>query len=247
MNKIIFIAVIYCIILVILLFYIKNNSENYKFYEHSPEKYHIITLNTPNYNYIGCYGANILKKYADKYGYTFEMYTGNLDTDLHINYTKNCMVIDAIKKKWNTDIEYIVSIDSDIAIKNDIPISSLFIERPGAILYAPRDYWENPNENIEGEGVINAGFTIWKKCERAIDINNKWMEFAKIENKLQGKKMLQQPVFTKYQLEIINPGELEFLDHRLVGMKYSMFVFQTKDTKKEWEKYGSPNLLNCHI
>ena len=255
MDKIVFVIIYYIILVVLLckiIFYIKSGTlkfyaEDYKSHEPTPGKYHIITLNTPNYDHIGCYGANILKQYADKYGYTFEMYTENLDPNLHINYTKNLSIIDAIKKKWNTDIEYIVSIDSDIAIKNVIPLSSLFIEKPDAILYAPRDYWENPHEQIKGEAVINGGFTIWKKCKRAIEINKKWIELAKIENEIQGKKVLQQPVFTKYQSEIINPTELEFLDHKLVGMEYSLFVFQTKDTKKEWEKDGSPKLLKCAL
>lgn len=209
-------------------------------------KLHVITLCTENYDKVGCYGANALKRYCDDKGYLFTLYREKMIPDLHINFTKNWITIDALKK---TSADYIILIDSDIEIVNpDIKIEDLFLGRNGevspfTVFYAPRDFYDNPNES---NNKINGGFMIWKKCMRSIILNEMWISFAKNQCKgLTGPP--QQTVYDKCLSEVIYPYELEYLDHNLVGMSYSKFIKQTKDTKPGWERMGSPKLLNCRL
>lgn len=204
-------------------------------------KIHVITLCTKNYDKIGCYGANALKKYCDDNGYLFTLYREKMIPELHINFTKNWITIDAINK---TSADYVVLIDSDIEIVNPyIKIENIFNINPFTIFYAPKDFYDN---QYESNNKINGGFMIWKKCKRSIELNEMWIHFAKNQCKgLIGPP--QQTVYDNCLSKIIYPYELEYLDHNLVGMTYSKFIRQTKDTKLGWEKMNSPRLLICKL
>ena len=203
--------------------------------------FHVITLNTPNYDDIGCYGANCLKKYCDIHNYMFSMYRENLEPGIHINFTKNRITIETLKKSV---ADYIVIIDSDIEILNpSIRLESLFTPHKDTVFYAPQDYFENDKKK---NYYINGGFMIWKNCKRSIEINEFWIEKAKSEcNILMKIQAPQQSIFENCVLPYLNPWELQFLDHKKVGMLYSSFIKQTKKTKNGWINMGKPKLLDC--
>lgn len=207
--------------------------------------FHVITLNTPNYDNIGCYGANSLKAYCDKHGYAFTMYREKLEPDLHINFTKNSIAIEVLR---TSKANYIVVVDSDIEIVNpDITLESLFDKNTNGIFYAPQDYFYNDKE---WKNIINSGFIIWKNCDRSIEINKLWLNQARTNCKelVREKYFIpQQTTFTNCVLSHLKPGELQFLDHKKVGMTYSSFIRQSKTPKQGWEKMGKPNLLNCEL
>ena len=81
---IIYLIIIAFIIIAIIIFYINNGDKPII----KNENFHVITLSTPNYDKIGCYGANSLKKYCDKHGYKFTLYRKKEIPDLHVNFTK---------------------------------------------------------------------------------------------------------------------------------------------------------------
>ena len=77
------------VVVISLLF----NYDNYKPQDNYTKNYtfRIIVLNTPDYDHIGCYGVNSLKKYAETHGYEFTQYREKLLPDLNINFTKNAI------------------------------------------------------------------------------------------------------------------------------------------------------------
>ena len=237
----------YIEILVIILFFIiffKSNLGKEYNKENLVNKnitIRIITLCTPNYDKIGCYGANSLKYYCNKHNYKFSLYRKKKIHDLHINFSKNAIIIDACKK-FNED--YIVCVDSDIIIKNyNKKLESIFT--PGKILYGPKDVWI---KGTKGNSIINAGFIIWKNCERTIELNKKWLSFARNEcKKWSDKHPRQQNVFDKCLYKLIKKDEIEYLDHNLVGVPYSTFIQQNKKPKIGWEKIGKPNYKICML
>ena len=101
--------------------------------------FRIICLCTPNYNKIGKYGVNSLYAYCKKHGYKFSLYDKKLDDDLHINFTKNYIMIDALKKYKE---DFIVLIDADIEIvDSNIKLEDTFKIKKNVIFYAPLDLW----------------------------------------------------------------------------------------------------------
>ena len=94
-------------------------------------------------------------------------------------------------------------------------------------------YWKNI--------VINAGFIVWKNCQRAADINRMWINKPTDECRdIADKHPRQQNVFDKCILPNLKQGELGFLDHNVVGMIYSSFISQTKNTREGWISAGKP-------
>ena len=201
----------------------------------------IICLCTSNYDKIGCYGANSLKYYSDKHNYKFTLYRDKIVNDLHINFSKNAIILDACNKY---DEDYIVCVDTDIIIENlNIKIES-FLDND-YILYAPKDIWV---KNGTRGSTINMGFSIWKNCERTKYINRIWIEQARSKcKKVANIHPRQQNVFDKCIFNILKKSELKYLDHNLVGLPYSSFIKQTKKTKPGWEKLGSPNYNICKL
>ena len=80
---------------------------------------------------------NSLKYYCDKHNYKFTVYRDKIIKDLHINFSKNAIVLDACKKYKE---DYFVCIDTDVAVKDlNFKLESLIT--PGHILFAPKDFW----------------------------------------------------------------------------------------------------------
>ena len=208
----------------------KHNKSNYTF--------HVVVVCTPNYNHIGAYGVNSLHKYCQKHGYDFTLITEAI-SDLHVNFTKNSAAISTLS---SSTADYIVTVDADIEIKDfsqkleKLLLSSWKID---AVMYSPKDFFAS---NAIQYSIINSGFIIWKRCKRAIEINKIWLDMARNQCKIVAQTHpRQQNVFDKCVYNLLNPGELVFLDHNIVGMLYSSFISQTKDTKSGWIKAGMPS------
>ena len=132
--------------------------------------FHVIVLCTENYDKIGCYGVNLLKKYCDIHGYSFTLYNTlalykkfNLK-NIHINFLKNAIIIDALE---NTKCKYIVNIDADIGIKDmNLKLEDIINFDNDTVFNAPEDRFYNSILISK----INTGFTIWRNCKRSIEI-----------------------------------------------------------------------------
>jgi len=203
--------------------------------------FRIICLCTPDFTYKGFYGVNSLYHYAKLNGYKFTVYKERMEKKLHINFTKNSILIDALKKYKE---DYIVLVDVDIVIKNlSIKILELFEHLEQSTFYAPKDFWATPKRS--NGFVINMGFSIWKNCERSIQINEKWLHSAKNEcAEMAVRKPVQQRVFHNCIYPFLNKDDLQFLDHHKVGMRYSSFILQERNPRKlkiGWENCGSPD------
>lgn len=229
------------ILFIILIILIINKNKNKNIEKFNSISIRFICLCTKNYDKIGCYGVNSIKYYCKKHKYNFTFYRNKLIEDLHINFSKNAIILDACKK-YNDD--YFVCIDTDIAIKDlDFKIESLI--KPGHVIYAPRDIWR---KNGKKNSIINMGFSIWKNCKRTEYINKKWIDAARKDCKhLSNKHPRQQNVFDSCVFKLLKKNELKLLDHKLVGLPYSKIISQTKKPKKYWEKIGSPNYKLCKL
>ena len=218
--------------------------------------FHVIVLCTENYDRIGCYGVNLLKKYCDIHGYTFTHYKKfNLKKNIHINFFKNAIIIDALKY---TKCKYIVNIDADIGIKDmNQKLEDIINFDNDTVFNAPEDRFLFNSIKFSK---INTGFTIWRNCKRSIEINKLWIKYAKeyekgksnlfkkIENFLPEQyKRRQQYIFDKYIFNILKNNELKYLDHIKVGMLYSSFIFQTEKPYLNWKKNGKPNYKICNL
>ena len=87
-NKYLYLYLLLLTVILILVIVISLlfNYDNYKPQDNYTKNYtfRIIVLNTPNYDHIGCYGVNSLKKYAETHGYEFTQYREKLLPDLHM-------------------------------------------------------------------------------------------------------------------------------------------------------------------
>ncbi len=253
------------IVISLLLFFLeyKHNLNSNKIFElkknllkSKKNIFHVIVLCTKNYDRIGCYGVNLLKKYCDIHGYTFTLYRKKLKLkNIHKNFLKNEIIIHALKY---TKCKYLVNIDADIGIKDmNQKLEDIINFDNDTIFNAPKDRY---NIDFISINTINTGFTIWKNCKRSIEINKLWIKYAKdyeksksnlfkkIENFLPEQyKRRQQYIFDKYIFYILKKNELKYLDHKKVGMKYSTFIFQTKKPYINWKKNGKPNYKICNL
>ena len=213
--------------------------------------FHVIVLCTENYDNVGCYGVNLLKKYCDIHGYTFTHYKKfNLKKNIHINFLKNAIIIDALKY---TKCKYIVNIDADIGIKDmNQKLEDIINFDNDTVFNAPEDRFYN----FIKINKINTGFTIWRNCKRSIEINKLWIKYAMENEKNKSNlfkfipdnfKLRQQNIFDKYIFNILKNNELKYLDHKKVGMLYSSFIFQTKKPYLNWKKNGEPNYKICNL
>jgi hypothetical protein len=209
-----------------------------KLYIHT---FHIVVVCTPNYDDIGGYGVNSLYKYAKSHGYGFTCVRKPIE-GLHVNFTKNIAAIEAIK---NNKEDFIVNIDADIGIKQPEKtlddILNSFVTN-NAVMYAPPDKMFLIKNS---SGTINAGFIVWKSCDRSIEINQLWLDKAKNEcNKLANIHPRQQNVFRDCVEPTLNNGELVYINASDVGVHLSKIIFQPINKKvggkKYWEKMGSP-------
>lgn len=90
--------------------------------------------------------------------------------------------------------------------------------------------------------MINSGFMIWKNCEKSIDINKYWINLAKNKCKYYANTHPRQKnVYHSCLFPKLNKKYISYLDHKLVGMPYSIFIRQTKKGRKGWKKMGKPN------
>ena len=232
--------------------FISKKRDNYE-----QNLFYIIALCTPNYDKKGCYGANILKKYAKKHNYKFKLYRElqykNLSWELpqKAYLTKLHSVINAME---NSAIKYIVLSDVDINIKKpDMKLEQLFKPDNDFLMAAPKDKWssgpEGPTDH-NVEGYINAGFMIFKNNDETLKLLKKWEKIALNECEKISRQQLgggDQLAFNKCVLPTLKKGELYYLDHRLVGMPYSNFVSNGADAKKAWENWGKPDFSICTI
>ena len=246
--KMFLIMLLFVVIIILFLFLIVYNIDSYKPTDNYIKDYtfRIVLLNTPNYDHIGCYGANSVKKYCDFHGYKFTQYRDRFDNGLHINFSKNSMVIDAINKYKE---DFIVVCDADVGVSkkyfNKGLITLFDPKSEETVLWAPRDFWIPFHQNSK----INAGFCIWRNCQRSKDINEFWIEMAvKHPEKCKSlKPPRQQNTFDICVYKKMRKNELKYLDHKWVGLPHSKLIFQTKKPKISWEKIGSPDYRICNL
>ena len=249
-----------CLILVIIILLCKDYYKQTYKESFTNKKFDIVCLSTPNYDHIGCYGANIIKKYADRHGYSFTLYRdlpkSIFDNGKNIskNFGKNYIVMEKIKEKTGSD--YIVLVDTDtIVVDPTIRLEELFVPKDETTFYAPDDRWFNPNTTTGC--AFNSGFIIWKNNERAYEINKYWLDVGYKGCKGRESKTTcgtpiappQQNAYlrcVKNNLKI-KDEEQGKLDHNLVGMPYSKIFRSSKKLRSEWIKVGSPDNLNCKI
>lgn len=251
------------------------NKENFS---NVPNKtFRVVMLLTPNYDHIGCFGANSMKQYCNEQGYQFTLYRKKGPNDLHINFTKNSMTLDALKKYKE---DFIVSVDADILVREPkTKITDLFnADDSKTVMWAPQDRWQSPKSHrpYPHNTVINAGFIIWRNCEEAQTINEDWMKAARGEipatnsdkkagesvtgkecSEISEKHPRQQRVFHKCVYPFLPKGTLRFLDFKKVGMRYSSFISQVGAHKfkdkphpalvKNWEARGKPDFNMCSL
>ena len=198
------------------------------------KSFHIVVVCTPNYDIVGAYGVNSLKKYCENNGYQFTLWREKIE-DLHVNFTKNEAVLNTLRR---TDADYVVSIDADVAIHDINYTLDNFLVDDDVVMYAPEDYWWGSYN--DKNSVINAGFVIWKRCDRAIELNKLWLSEA-YNGCAKGKVPPQQSVFDDCVYPKMHTNELHFIDHELVGMPHSKIIAQTKHGKDAWEALGGPN------
>lgn len=247
---------IFVVILSVVLFFLSRSSplrRNYCiFHEQSCDdaaNFHVVVVCTANYNKIGGMGVNCLYKYCCLHGYQFTLVREPV-ADLHVNFTKNKAVLDLLT---TSNASYIVSIDADIEILcYGTKLSDVIRDTPPevkdkAILFAPADEW-----NFAGDrgNIINTGFTLWKNCARSKDINESMQRAAVTEcrevssckecpNK-DTKYGPQQATFEKCVYPGMWAEELVILDPGLVGVQWSSFIRQTKETRAGWVKAQMP-------
>lgn len=196
---------------------------------------HVVMVCTPNYYKYGAYGANTMKLYCDKHGYLFTLVSEPIK-GLHVNFTKNSAALGLIGK---SPAKFIINCDADIEIKDlNKPLTDVFdAKNDKYIMQAPSDEWE---ENKKA-GLINAGFVVWKNCSRAREINERWINAAKNECKNLAKiHPRQQNVFDKCVFPTLSKDELNLLKPSDVGMPWSSFISQTKDSKRGWINADRP-------
>ena len=196
--------------------------------------FHIVVVCTPNYDNVGAYGVNSLKKYCENNGYQFTLWREKIE-DLHVNFTKNEAVLNTLRR---TDADYVVSIDADVAIHDINYTLDNFLVDNDVVMYAPEDYWFGSSHNKNS--IINAGFVIWKRCDRAIELNKLWLSEA-YNGCAKGKMPPQQSVFDDCVYPKMHTNEMQFIDHELVGLPHSKIIAQTKHGRDSWKALGEPN------
>jgi hypothetical protein len=206
----------------------------YSYRRINKSKFHVVVVCTPNYDIVGAYGVNSLKKYCENNGYQFTLWREKIE-DLHVNFTKNEAVLNTLRR---TDADYVVSIDADVAIYDINYTLDNFLVDNDVVMYAPEDYWWGSSR--DKNSIINAGFVIWKKCDRAIEINKLWLSEA-YNGCAKGKVPPQQSVFDDCVYPHMHTNEMHFIDHELVGMPYSKIIAQTKHGRDAWKALGEPN------
>jgi GR25 family glycosyltransferase involved in LPS biosynthesis len=203
------------------------------FFNGRARTFHVVVVCTPNYEVIGAYGVNSLMKYCIHHGYQFTLWREKPE-DLHVNFSKNEAVLNTLRR---TSSDYVVSIDADVAVHNlDYPIHKLL--KGDAVMNAPEDFWFG--EDTKKNWIINSGFVVWKNCSRAVEINALWLSEAR-GGCAQNPTAPQQSVFETCVYPKMSPEELQYIDHRLVGLPHSQIISQTKQGRGAWELLGSPN------
>lgn len=198
--------------------------------------FHIVVVCTNNYIPKGGYGVNSLVQYARHHGYKLTLFETKVP-DLHPNFSKNEAALQVLR---TSNADFVVNIDADVGIMDlDRPLESLLPDYDH-VMYAPSNYWHKFEEGKDRG--INAGFIIWKNVPRAQEINQDWLRAARtVCHKEANRQPRQQNVFRKCIEPHLQPGDLTFLDHKLVGVPYSSFIKQKKTDKESWKALGAPN------
>ena len=226
-KKICFIIVF----IVLIVFFLQSLRQHYNKRNREP-LFHMVVVCTPNYD-IGVKGVKAIRKYCKLHKYKFTLIEEAIK-GLHVNFTKNSAAITVLK---TTNADFVVNIDADIQIHDfSKSLKSLLPQniKRETVFYAPPDKYYSPDKR---GSVINAGFIIWKNCDRAIKINQIWLDKARNEcKKIAQKHPRQQNVFDNCVLPLLKQNELEWLDSSLVAMTYSKFISQLTGSEKRKQK-----------
>ena len=206
-----------------------------RYYNREPS-FHMVVVCTPNYE-LGVKGVKAIRKYCKLHKYKFTLIKEAIK-GLHVNFTKNAAAITVLK---TTNADFVVNIDADIQIHDfSKSLKSLLPQniKRETVFYAPPDKYSSPDRR---GSVINAGFIIWKNCDRAIKINQIWLDKARHEcKKIAQKHPRQQNVFDDCVLPLLKRNELGWLDSSLT---YSKFISQITGSEKRKQMKRDRNII----